>query len=153
MMLTAVHRTSTSIPTRSRFNSASAEITHCSRFLFADNDDDMDSNVTAEAESTTDAPRWFDFQNLRRQWAVECGISSSLGVITGAPSYLRIIAMGQEAIPHILRELEDEGDDPDWWFTALEALTGGNPVPAHHRGNSQAMAADWLLWARGRYAW
>jgi hypothetical protein len=60
--------------------------------------------------------------------------------------------MGPAVIPLILRELEKEGDDPDWWFWALESLTGENPVPENAIGNNLAVAQAWLKWGRERYA-
>jgi hypothetical protein len=64
------------------------------------------------------------------------------------PSYRLIIAMDEEAVPLILRQLESEGDDPDHWFLALGELTGNDPVAPADRGNMKKMAAAWLDWGR-----
>ena len=48
-------------------------------------------------------------------------------------------------LEQILEELE--GDDPDHWFPALEAITGANPVPESDFGNLAKMADAWLGWA------
>ena len=53
----------------------------------------------------------------------------------------------------ILHQLEDEGDDPDMWFWALQVLTGVNPVPEAARGNMGAMAKVWFDWASEVDAW
>ncbi|MEX2561314.1 MAG: hypothetical protein WD403_15430 [Pirellulales bacterium] len=45
----------------------------------------------------------------------------------------------------LLQELENE---PDYWFWALEAITGENPVPDELRGNLEEMAVAWLEWGR-----
>ena len=37
--------------------------------------------------------------------------------------------MGRSAAPLLIEQLEREGDDPDHWCVALEAVTGENPVP------------------------
>jgi hypothetical protein len=89
------------------------------------------------------------FKRLRAQWERECGITSIMAKIIMADAYQQIMSMGPDVIPLILRELQSEGDDPDWWFWALEKLTGQNPVPANVRGNNLAMANAWLEWARG----
>src|SRR5439155_10925325 len=85
------------------------------------------------------------FQELTRQWQIECGSSSSLTWITSRPSYLQIIAMGEMAIPFILEELHNR---PDHWSTALSAITNDNPIPQEHRGNLRAMAEDWISWGK-----
>lgn len=40
------------------------------------------------------------------------------------PAYQRIIGLGPEVAPLLLRELERQ---PDHWFWALKALTGADP--------------------------
>ena len=62
-------------------------------------------------------------------------------------SYQRVIGMGEKAIPLILRQLENEGDDPDHWFWALQAITREDPVPEDARGDMKEMARAWLDWA------
>ena len=93
-----------------------------------------------------DAPDRVEFLRLRDKWHEERGIASSLTQIVACPSYLRIIGMGKKAVPLILRELEEEGDEPDFWFWALEAITGDNPVPPADIGDMRAMARAWLEW-------
>jgi hypothetical protein len=69
------------------------------------------------------------------------------------PSYQRIIGMGGRAVPFILRAMENEGNDPDHWFWALEMITGADPVPVDAYGDTVRMAQAWFDWAKGRYAW
>ena len=54
---------------------------------------------------------------------------------------------GAPVVPLLLRELEQE---PVHWFEALQAITGEDPVPRAHWGDSTAMSADWLAWGRHR---
>jgi hypothetical protein len=87
------------------------------------------------------------FQQLASQWHKERGATSSITQMAICPSYQRIIGLGEKAIPLILRRLENEGDDPDHWFWALQALTREDPVPQDARGDMKEMARSWLDWA------
>jgi hypothetical protein len=93
------------------------------------------------------------FRQLLGEWHKERGATSSITAMVLCPAYQKIIAMGSEAIPLILRQMESEGDDPDHWSWALRALTSANPVPDAIRGNMKAISNAWLTWARLRYAW
>jgi len=87
------------------------------------------------------------FDDLARKWKKERGISSSLSKSVLCPSYLRIIAMGPDVVPLILHRLREEGDNPDYWFRALETLIGENPVQEDDVGDFRAMAQAWLEWS------
>jgi hypothetical protein len=58
-------------------------------------------------------------------------------------AYQRIIGMGTEAVPLILRELERE---PDHWFWALNAITGEDPAEGVEEFDEAV--ARWLAWGR-----
>ena len=60
-------------------------------------------------------------------------------------SYLSIIAMGQVAVPLILRELNAH---PDHWLVALHALTGEDPGQPGDTFDEAVEA--WLDWGRRR---
>ena len=107
--------------------------------------------VPARIYST--APSFSLFQHLVSQWHEERGATSSITKMAMCPAYQRIIAMGEAAIPLILRRLEQEGDEPDMWFWALRILTNADPVPDEARGDTVAMARAWLQWGRAQYAW
>ena len=85
------------------------------------------------------------FAALVASWKRDTALSSSLIEMAIHPSYQKIISMGQPVVPLLLRELERE---PDQWFWALKVITGEDPVPEEHRGNVDAMAADWIRWGR-----
>src|SRR5713101_1854486 len=87
------------------------------------------------------------FQQLASQWRKERGATSSITRMATSPAYQRIVGLGEKAIPLILRQLENEGDDPDHWFWALQAITGENPIPENARGDMPEMARAWLDWA------
>src|SRR3990172_7182599 len=61
------------------------------------------------------------FYTLMRTWKKEVLLLSSTTKIVTHPSYQRIIGMGQDVIPLILREFERE---PNHWSWALRAITG-----------------------------
>ena len=86
------------------------------------------------------------FQSLIFQWHEERGVTSSAMEMAMCNAYQRIIAMGERAVPLILRQMEREGDEPDFWFWALRVLTNADPVQPQHRGNIVEMARAWLEW-------
>ena len=94
------------------------------------------------------------FHYLVSQWRKERGATSSITEMVMCRSHLHIIGTGPVAIPFILREMEDEGDDPDMWFVALQMLTGADPVTDDARGNFKKMAVLWFDWAhRHGHVW
>jgi hypothetical protein len=99
------------------------------------------------------AEDWQRFRILTENWRKERGIASSVTKMVMCPSYQRIIGMGGRVVPLILREMENEGDDPDHWFWALEMITGADPVPVEAYGDTVQMAQAWRSWAEGRYVW
>lgn len=53
--------------------------------------------------------------------------------------------------PLLLAELERE---PDWWFAALKAMTGADPVTRENRGKLLEMTRAWLDWGKAQgYRW
>lgn len=83
------------------------------------------------------------FYDLLVTWKIETQYLSSMQEIVSNPSYLRIIALGYDALPFIFSEMKRE---PAWWFTSLRAITGANPILPEHTGNLKAMTQDWLDW-------
>jgi hypothetical protein len=92
-------------------------------------------------------PDWVEkkFIRLRDQWKSQCGHESDPSRLSMHPAYLKIIGMGQDAIPLLLREL---ATDPDLWFLALRSITEEDPVPHDARGNVAEMAKAWLDWGK-----
>lgn len=93
---------------------------------------------------------WLIFRRLHEEWRAERGATSSITNAAMCGAYQRIIAMGQRAVPLILRQLQSEGDEPDQWFWALSVITGANPIADADRGNFPRMAHAWLQWGRDR---
>ncbi len=86
-----------------------------------------------------------DFQRLATEWKQETAHLSSPEMIAAHRAYQEIIGMGKNAIPFILRDLEDS---PSQWFWALRSIVGESPVRPEDRGDVDAMAAAWLEWGR-----
>ena len=83
------------------------------------------------------------FSRLAEEWREQARFMSSITDMALVPAYQQIIGMGRDVVPLLLRELRD---DPDYWFWALKAITGADPVPEENRGNISAMAEAWVRW-------
>jgi type I restriction-modification system DNA methylase subunit len=83
------------------------------------------------------------FRQLADQWKKETGMLSVLEKKISHPAYQRIVRMGAEALPIILRELEMKREH---WLWALKEITGKDVVKP---GASFDEAVDaWLKWGR-----
>ncbi|MCC7492428.1 MAG: hypothetical protein IT204_08790 [Fimbriimonadaceae bacterium] len=82
------------------------------------------------------------FRELLERWKAESAAMSSPRMMADLESYRLIVALGPLAVPLILDELERE---PDYWFSALEELTGETPKAAGQSLAAQTVA--WLCWA------
>jgi hypothetical protein len=83
------------------------------------------------------------FQEQAENWRNETGHLSSVAKMTAHPSYLRIIGLGQHALPLILKELKER---PDHWLVALNAITGEDPAPESSTFGDAVQA--WIAWGR-----
>lgn len=91
------------------------------------------------------------FQQLVEKWYEERkNALSSMAEMIACPSYLRIIGLGPNVLPLIIEQLRREGDKPDHWCAALEAVTGENPVPEDSYGNTRKIANHWIAWHTDR---
>jgi hypothetical protein len=109
--------------------------------------------TSKKASSATEAGATLGqrFQHLAAEWKLQRGPYSSSAKLAEHPAYQEIIALGSEAIPLLLAELERS---PDHWFRALHALTGASPVPPESCGDVAKMAQAWLKWGRDQgYQW
>lgn len=84
------------------------------------------------------------FARHAERWRSETVFMSSVSDIALHPSYQRIIGMGWDAVPLIIRELRNQ---PDHWFWALRAITDVDPVPESDRGKVERMRDAWIAWA------
>jgi hypothetical protein len=87
------------------------------------------------------------FQALAQEWKRESRFASTANQMFLLPSYQKIIGLGPDAIPVILRDLQKESNH---WYWALAALSGENPVESQDAGNVRAMRQAWVEWGRQR---
>jgi hypothetical protein len=87
------------------------------------------------------------FRGLVKQWRKETAHLSSTDRMAKHPAYQEIIGMGWPVVPLLLAELKQR---PDFWFAALRAITGENPVPAESAGRIKDMARAWIEWGRSK---
>jgi type I restriction enzyme M protein len=86
-----------------------------------------------------------EFKAHVEKWHKDTRHTSSLTKMISHPSYRRIMGMGRDALPLVLRELKER---PDHWLVALNAITGEDPVPADSKFNEAVEA--WLAWGKGK---
>lgn len=83
------------------------------------------------------------FQELADQWRRETARLSLAIKKVVHPAYQRIIGLGPDAVPLILRELQRE---PGHWSWALKAITGEDPAQPEDTISQAAQA--WLRWGK-----
>lgn len=88
-----------------------------------------------------------EFEKLATEWKHSTKYQSSPGRIAGHSAYQAIIGMGKDALPLILRDMEQS---PGEWFWALRAISRESPVGTEARGDIRAMTDAWLDWGRRR---
>ncbi len=87
------------------------------------------------------------FSMLKRKWREKAAHLSSPKARALADEYQQIIGLGFGAVPLLLDDLRRH---QGWWFRALRAITGEDPVPASERGDYRAMAKRWIAWGEER---
>lgn len=85
------------------------------------------------------------FERLADEWERDRPRGVDIAQMTQHPAYQHIIAMGEPAVPWLLRRLAKK---PNHWFVALNTITGARPVPPESRGRIKEMAQAWLDWGR-----
>jgi hypothetical protein len=86
------------------------------------------------------------FNSLKYLWLEETKYSSNIYYTTKHPAYLKIIQLGKDVLPLILKDLSESNTH---WFFALREISGANPIQNEHLGNIQEMTNDWLVWGKG----
>ncbi len=85
------------------------------------------------------------FKYHARHWKEDTMFMSSIHAMMENRHHAAIVAMGEEVLPLLFKELEE---NKDHWFMALHEITGVNPVPAEFAGHVATMREHWLKWGR-----
>jgi len=97
------------------------------------------------ARQKTDDGLRVAFEELALSWSMDTAHLSSPTKLIEHPAYRQIIGLGPAVLPLILRDLAENGR---FWFPALYAITGENPVPDDAAGHVEKMTEAWIGWAR-----
>ena len=87
------------------------------------------------------------FNKLASDWLAATAIHSNPAIIARHPAYAQIVAMGEQAIPWVLKEVVHERNRPHW-FQVLNEIIGMTPAPEDTWGKVEQVAATWLEWGR-----
>jgi hypothetical protein len=101
-------------------------------------------SVKLKAKFETEMQIKSEFENLVKAWKKTTVHYSFIRQKIVHPAYLRIIGMGEKAIPLILEELKERPSAS--WFPALEAISGNNAVQAAE--NIDEAVQSWLTWGK-----
>jgi hypothetical protein len=90
------------------------------------------------------------FRQLEAQWKADTLVLSDPGKIMSHPAMRAIIAIGEDVVPLILRDLQD---NPSLLVWALPEITGENLAPPRTEGgflkwNVDKQVESWLRWGR-----
>lgn len=88
----------------------------------------------------------FTVSRLLAHWRDETAGLSSLHAIAEHPSLRSIVAMGDDAVPYLLREFA-RGRGGLVLGHALHQITGAQPVATADAGRLDTVRAAWLAWA------
>jgi putative addiction module CopG family antidote len=83
------------------------------------------------------------FYRLAENWKYETASISSIKKKVNHQDYLRIVEMGRDVLPFILRSLLRE---PDCWFVALKSISQEDPILPG--ATFQQAVSGWLQWGR-----
>ena len=107
--------------------------------------------MTTQSATAESAPAASDleqrFLELAEQWQEETRFHSFLADKFAHPAYREIIAMGQPAVPWILRELRAGRGH---WIEALERITGEDATTESGCSSRQEAELAWLQWGAER---
>jgi hypothetical protein len=88
------------------------------------------------------------FEELALSWSSATSHLSSVTKLVEHPAYRQIIGLGPAVLPLMLRDLAENGR---FWFPALSAITGENPVADDAAGDVGRMTEAWIDWGRANH--
>lgn len=104
-----------------------------------------DKQLVDAAQSSSDEGLRVAFEELALSWSTGTAHLSSPTKLVEHPAYRQIIGLGPAVLPFILRDLAETGR---FWFPALNAITGENPVEDDEAGDVERMTEAWIRWGR-----
>ena len=104
-----------------------------------------DRQLAEAAARATDEGLRVVFEELALSWSTGTAHLSSPTRLIEHPAYRQIIGLGPAVLPLMLRDLSETGN---FWFPALNAITGENPVPDDAAGDVERMTEAWIGWGR-----
>ena len=107
-------------------------------------DDEVTVTCVSDAPTLTLAER---FKYHADKWEQETSHLSSPTRMIAHPSYQEIVAMGDEVVPLLIRDMQETGRT---WFWALTSLTKANPVDPRDAGKVKRMIDAWVKWGKKR---
>jgi hypothetical protein len=85
------------------------------------------------------------FQSLLKKCEESARFVSDLDIICSRPEFREIVEIGEDAVPLILDEIERSPNI--FLLSALEEITGEDPISPEDYGDVEKMVASWLSWA------
>lgn len=104
--------------------------------------------IPHKTTATKDVMALKSFEKYLQEWEHDTATCSNITTIITHPSYYKIIALGEKALPFIFKSMA-RGGGP--WFVALEAMTAqidSLPNRPLHHGTTRQLREDWLIWGR-----
>ena len=107
-----------------------------------------EKQLAAVAQSGPDEGLRVTFEELALVWSSATAHLSSTTKLIEHPAYRQIIGLGPAVLPLMLSDLQESGR---FWFPALNAITGENPVPDDAAGDADRMTEAWMKWGRANH--
>jgi hypothetical protein len=85
------------------------------------------------------------FRKLASEWSEDTWHISSISDLTAHPSYRKIIDMGMDVVPFLLKDLQQTHR---FWFVALSEITKLRPFDPRHAGDVAKMTDAWVTWGK-----
>lgn len=107
-----------------------------------------DKALLKQVKVTADLTLQEQFHQEAEKWKHDTMHWSSVTKMIAHPSYLRIIGLGSKLKEGKIEKLilEELKNEPDYWFDALVAITGEDPVQKQDDFDTAVEA--WLAWGR-----
>jgi len=107
-----------------------------------------EKQIAEVAQSGTDEGLRVAFEELALAWSSATAHLSSTTRLFEHSAYRQIIGLGPAVLPLMLRDLQDTGR---FWFPALNAITGENPLPGDAAGDIERMTEPRMEWGRANH--